>query len=963
MAKFKRARHSDFERSASSYVLTDGKIQKSAQKVLINENEYVRVDLGRWSSIETIEVCVDGLAPSLSVPPRAFVQDYDPEGTGNHGHECKHFARDEVALYACEEYVCAGASLTSFHGQFVTIAGVNATNVTEIRALGKETRCTYSAITDKDGQFDIQIKDRSGVIAIKTEMHVGAYKEEVFPETTEILLDSMFEDASADEYRIFEEVPKSQPLAVLLVLRDVGGSNSSASAAVNANATSEAATGALATPQGASRKLLNWWGNYLYLEAGPNSYSGRLKQYDWQYGYGTVCDDYFDHNAARVACTRMGRGFDESRGAKLYTSASGPGGAGSGHIVLDDVRCEGTERNLVHCSHRRNHNCGHGEDVGLTCSEPHRNGDVRLVGRSSSVTASRYSGRLEYYHGGRWGTVCDDHFDDRDATVVCAQLGLGFNRGHGATWWGYVHPFTAGTGSIFLDDMGCTGTETRVDQCRNLGYGGTMASTVGRHNCGHHEDVAVRCSSPTRNIRLAGGSNQHEGRVEVYYNGQWGTVCDDAFDHNDAKVVCRSLGYYYGGSGTTWWGSGNGPGGRGDNAMPIYLDNLHCGGHESRLEQCWAGYGSHPGRMGRHNCGHSEDVAVRCSATPMHSPPPPSPQPPPSPPPSPPPPPAPLPLPSSWTCPAAQFDANDGCHCGCGAVDADCLKSPTQQLFGCSAGSVCNDDGECRANPTSGVRVGATVALYNRAQRRYVRIVASTRSLAATDIQLMGYESVPSRSLTARERFVVVDGEDGTIGLHSALENGYVEAQAFGAPRMHPGQHDSSAVPSDWTSAMFRAIDAGNGEFALYSHNVSRFIRMHSNATMGFSSAHEDNDALSSVVSDEDRFVFVDLIPSEAFWGWSQEQFNRNDGCHCGRGSNVLDPDCLKFPIQAVHGCVDDQLCFADATCGDAPTPVIPNVAQLAARLRVSSICETGRRSRFGARRITGISALDATVT
>ena len=81
-----------------------------------------------------------------------------------------------------------------------------------------------------------------------------------------------------------------------------------------------------------------------------------------------------------------------------------------------------------------------------------------------------------------------------------------------------------------------------------------MASTVGRHNCGHHEDVAVRCSSPTRNIRLAGGSNQHEGRVEVYYNGQWGTVCDDAFDHNDAKVVCRSLGYYYGGSGTTWWG-------------------------------------------------------------------------------------------------------------------------------------------------------------------------------------------------------------------------------------------------------------------------------------------------------------------------------------------------------------------------------------------------------------------------
>ncbi|XP_005752855.1 putative DMBT1-like protein isoform X2 [Pundamilia nyererei] len=208
-------------------------------------------------------------------------------------------------------------------------------------------------------------------------------------------------------------------------------------------------------------------------------------------------------------------------------------------------------------------------------------GQIRLAGSGST----QCSGRVEIYHSGSWGTVCDDTWDLNDAKVVCRQRGCGIAESATSS-----AQFGPGSGQIWLDNVACSGSEHYLTECQHNGFG--------THDCGHGEDAGVVCSAPQ--IRFA-GSTSCSGRVEFYYNSEWGTVCDDNWNLSDAKVVCRQLGCGAALEATSSARFGQGSG-------KIWLDNVACSGSESSLTEC-----GHNG-FGKHDCSHGEDAGVVCSA-------------------------------------------------------------------------------------------------------------------------------------------------------------------------------------------------------------------------------------------------------------------------------------------------------------------------------------------------------------
>lgn len=316
--------------------------------------------------------------------------------------------------------------------------------------------------------------------------------------------------------------------------------------------------------------------------------------------WGTVCDDYFDILEAHVICRQLKLGKAlEARSRAKY-------GEGTGKIWIDDLKCTGTEKRLQDCTMHTGgigkHNCRHSEDAGVKCSGPDMS--LKCVTLCGDGFFKGQKNKCE-----RCALKCKTCRDKADSCTSCnfpyffvkssmdcvTKCPAGF---FGNTKDQLCRPCDKACRTCSNGEIG--------NKCQSCPSGLFLSGSACVPDCGDLRPVSsLLPSKPTnRVVRLVDGGKSNQGRVEVFYDGLWGTVCDDGWDLTDADVVCKELGF---GSAkeaaqTSKFGKGSGI---------IWLDNVNCVGFESSLTYCL-----HAG-WGEGNCDpdHLEDAGVVCDNT------------------------------------------------------------------------------------------------------------------------------------------------------------------------------------------------------------------------------------------------------------------------------------------------------------------------------------------------------------
>ncbi|XP_013419331.1 uncharacterized protein LOC106180015 [Lingula anatina] len=204
-------------------------------------------------------------------------------------------------------------------------------------------------------------------------------------------------------------------------------------------------------------------------------------------------------------------------------------------------------------------------------------------------------GRVEVFNNATntWGTICQTYFTNKEADVVCRQLGFFGGRRN--------EKFDSSI-PVYLDHVDCTGAETSIEQCM---YHGSRLVQF-RHSdwtvLGACSDAAVYCwQEKGPEFRLVPGPNY--GRLEMAIDENWGTICWSHFNWHEARMVCRNMGYIDGHVITEIDAYGQGSG-------RIYMRGPICTGSEASILDCPF---YHEG-MKENACGgnHALDVAIFC---------------------------------------------------------------------------------------------------------------------------------------------------------------------------------------------------------------------------------------------------------------------------------------------------------------------------------------------------------------
>ena len=266
-----------------------------------------------------------------------------------------------------------------------------------------------------------------------------------------------------------------------------------------------------------------------------SSFEGRVEIFrvgQW----GTICSDEWDHKDADVVCRQLGYSGAEAVPAVTHY------GLGKGQIWLDDLQCRGNETNLGQCAHGgwAQHNCNHSQDAGVRCSKGRSKRQLRTATDSLETTAAAAAAAA--------ATTTTDSDNHRHYTV--------------------------NTTATIMISSSSSSSSSSPSPSPSSSSSSSSSSLSSSSNHYHHPSLPTAGS--TKPVRLVDRNNTHGGRVEIYHQNRWGSICFDGWDVHDAFVVCRTVGY----------GGAKGIKSYSRKDSPLWLQNARCRGNEDSLGDC-----------------------------------------------------------------------------------------------------------------------------------------------------------------------------------------------------------------------------------------------------------------------------------------------------------------------------------------------------------------------------------------
>ncbi|XP_060068079.1 uncharacterized protein LOC132548250 [Ylistrum balloti] len=151
---------------------------------------------------------------------------------------------------------------------------------------------------------------------------------------------------------------------------------------------------------------------------------------------------------------------------------------------------------------------------------------------------NEFQGRLEVYENDRWGTVCNNGWHDHHGNVIVVCRQLGFLAGS------YRSRKRGRKKTFLIDNVMCDGKESSISACQ--------FDILKNSNCAGRIDfeVEIICERPPSttlpkqgDLRLKNGKDAFEGRVEIYRENSWLSICQNSWGEVESRVACKQLGF------------------------------------------------------------------------------------------------------------------------------------------------------------------------------------------------------------------------------------------------------------------------------------------------------------------------------------------------------------------------------------------------------------------------------------